>query len=163
LTRLHDGDKESDIASLLAKIKIRNESITTPFAEEVLTYTQPSATGQSINKDYSLHSKILSFQKLVQDEDKKIHELKREYDKVLAEIDQFAHQIVFEDVPTVPQKGVRSAAHLQSSFNTQVKSLEEEIDTIGQDGLAQLERQKVKAAKKKKAVLKALRELEEDD
>jgi hypothetical protein len=163
LTRLRDGDEESNLALLVAKVNLLDESTTNPFSEEIITYTQPSATGQSVNKNYNLDLKVLDFQKLVHNEEKKINELKHDYDKVLAEINQFAREVVFQDISPEPRKNIHSAAQLHSAFNAQVKILEEEINNIGEDGLVQLEKQKVKAATKKKAVLRALRQLEEED
>jgi hypothetical protein len=70
---------------------------------------------------------------------------------------------MFHDILSMPQNGVRSAVLLPSTFEAQVKIWEKEIDNLGEDGLAQLETDKMDAAKKKKAVLKALQQLEEED
>jgi len=103
------------------------------------------------------------FQKLVQHEEKKLNELKIDYDNVLVEIAQFAQEVMHPNVAPAPRKKNHSGTQLRAVFNEQIKGLEEEIDSLGDDGLAELERAKAKAGKRKAAVMKVLWRLEEDE
>jgi hypothetical protein len=155
-------EEEGGLSSLLAEINLLDSIITRPFAEEVITYTQPSTSGQTVQTDYNLQLKLLEFEKRVQDEEKAISELRREYDKVLTDIVQVAHGLTHRKAHPVPHIGMHVAAQVHSAFDDQIKAFEGEISTLGGDGLAQLGAAKRKAVRKKQAVLDALSRLEED-
>jgi hypothetical protein len=158
----HPKQEGGGLSSLLAKISLLDLEITNPFAEEVITHTQPLTDSQPVQKNYKLHSKIVQFETRVQEEERAINELRREYDKILADIMQFAHKLMPKEIQPVPHAGVNSAAQVHSTFDAQIKVFGREIEMLGGDLLAQLEVAKMKAVRKKRAVLEALTRLERD-
>jgi hypothetical protein len=155
--------QDIDIATLLAKIKLLDERAAKLFTEEVITYSQSPVNGQIVRKDYSLHAKMVEFQKLVLSEEKMIKELKLAYEKVMAEIAQFAKENVRDDVVSVPRNGIMSTTQLPPAFEDWIKVLGENIEVLGEVELQQLEKEKARKAKKKNALVKALQRLEDED